>query len=65
MEVQRLSNLDDIDEIATRILFSNHNQARYFDFIAANTENPVSHKYDVVNGSSILKAFLDKLLYSV
>ena len=49
-----------IDEMATRSSFSTIKRARYFDFIAANAENPVSHKYDVANGSSTFKACLTK-----
>ena len=49
---------------ATRSSFSTIERAQYFDFIAANAENPVSHKYDVANGSSTFKALLDKALYS-
>jgi hypothetical protein len=35
------------------------------DFIAAKAEKSVSHKFDVVNGSSTFKALFFKALYSV
>ena len=62
--MQRLSSLGVIDKIATRRSFSTTNRARHFDFIAANAEKPVSHKYDVANSSSTFKALFDKFLYS-
>ena len=61
---QRLSNLGVIDEIATRNSFSTSNQAQYFNFNAANAENPALHKYDVANDNSTFKALSEKLLYS-
>ena len=50
--VQSVLNRGVIAESATSSSFSITKRARYFDFIAANAENPVSHKYNVTNGSS-------------
>ena len=50
-----------IDEIAIRSFFSTTKQTRYFDFIATNAENSVSHKYGVPNGSNTFKALFDKV----
>lgn len=37
---------------------------RYFDFIDARAENPVSHKYVVANGTNILMASSNNIGHS-
>jgi hypothetical protein len=47
--------------MSTRCSFSISNLDRYFVFITATAENPVSHKYVVTKGSETITAFSDGL----
>jgi len=59
-----LPNRGVINETTIRTSFSIINCQRYFDFMTATAENPVSHEYFVTKGSKTFIALSGKLVQS-